>query len=67
MTTEPMMHVTVRCFAAVREVLGEDQLRMALPVGTTVGQLRQMLVEGTPKLSRIAVAFAVNRDYARAE
>ena len=27
-TTEPMMHVTVRCFAAVREVLGEDHQQL---------------------------------------
>lgn len=59
--------VTVRCFAAVREALGADELQLDVPAGTTVGGLRQLLIERAPSLARVPVAFAVNREYARAE
>ena len=63
---EPI-HVTLRCFAAVREALGAEELRVELQPGTTAGALRQRLGEATPALLRVPVAYAVNRDYAQAE
>ncbi len=61
------MSVTVRCFAAVREALGADELRVELPPGATVEDLRRRLVQRAPALARVPLAFAVNRDYARAD
>jgi molybdopterin synthase sulfur carrier subunit len=39
--------VQVRYFAALREVLGEGET-VSLPVGTTVGALRDRLMAGSP-------------------
>lgn len=61
------IEVQVRCFAAVRELLGTDALTVELAPGTTVDGLRRLLAERAPGLSRLALAFAVNRDYARAD
>jgi molybdopterin converting factor subunit 1 len=61
------MTVTVRCFAAVRELLARDTVVAELPLGTTVDGLRQWLVERSPGLARLPFAYAVNRDYARAD
>ena len=57
--------MTLRCFAAVREALGTDSRQVEVPAGTTVEGLRQSLIAQAPALARVAVAFAVNRDYAR--
>ncbi|MFM1870710.1 MAG: hypothetical protein RL398_132, partial [Planctomycetota bacterium] len=57
--------VRVRCFAAVREALGEDFVVVALPAGATLQDLRAALVARAPALSRVPVAYARNRDYAR--
>jgi len=65
--TDPNLPVTVRCFAAVREALGADELKLEVEPGTTVEGLRQLLIELAPTLARLPVAFAVNRDYARGE
>lgn len=67
MTTEPVLRITVRCFAAVRECLGAELLELTVPRGTTVEGVRRLLGQGTPALLRLPVAFAVNRDYARPE
>ena len=69
MTTmdDSMLRVSVRCFAAVREVLGADVLAVDVTVGTTVDGLRQQLARAAPALLRLPLAYAVNRDYARAE
>jgi molybdopterin converting factor subunit 1 len=63
----PRIAVTLRCFAAVREALGTDVLRVDLPAGTTAEGLRTLLGQRTPQLTRVPVAYAVNRDYARAD
>ncbi len=60
------VRITVRCFAAVREVLGADELVVELPSGTTVDGLRQHLGRERPALLRLPLAFAVNRGYATA-
>ncbi len=61
------VQVTVRCFAAVREAIGCDSLPVELAPGTTVAGLLQQLVAAHPRLGRLPLAFAVNRDYARGE
>jgi molybdopterin synthase catalytic subunit len=65
--TGPRIRVTVRCFAAVREALGTDRLTVDLADGTTVDALRRQLGDGAPKLLRLPLAFAVNRDYSRGD
>jgi len=66
-TNEPGIRVTVRCFAAVREALGSDVLEVVVAPGTTVEGLRGQLGARAPVLLRLPLAFAVNRDYARAD
>ncbi len=61
------LQIRVRCFAAVREVLGRDELAVAVAPGTTVDGLRAQLVAANPGLARVPLAFAVNRDYARGD
>ena len=63
----PRIAVTVRCFAAVRDALGTAALVVELPMGTTVAELRARLGAEAPALLRLPLAFAVNRDYARAD
>ncbi|HLQ37447.1 MAG TPA: molybdopterin converting factor subunit 1 [Planctomycetota bacterium] len=65
--SESEVRVTVRCFAAVREVLGRELLEAEVPAGTTVDGLRRLLAREHPALLRVPVTFAVNRDYARAD
>ncbi len=65
--SEPRLRVTVRCFASVREILGTEVLQVEVPAGTGVEALRQILGAKAPLLLRLPLAFAVNRDYARAE
>lgn len=67
MTDQPSLHVTVRCFGPVREALGSEVLELAVPAGTTTGGLRAMLARRAPDLQRLALAYAVNRDYATAD
>ncbi len=57
--------VTVRCFAAVRELLGSDRIECALAEGSTVADLRAELWRREPRLRTLQVAWAVNQSYAR--
>lgn len=63
---QPRVKVTVRCFAAVREILGQEVLELEVPAGVTVGGLRELLSADAQDLRRLPVAFAVNQDYADA-
>ncbi|MFT4839823.1 MAG: molybdopterin converting factor subunit 1 [Planctomycetota bacterium] len=65
-SVEPI-HVTLRCFASVRETLGTDVMKVEVAVGTSIDGLRKKLGEQHPALLRLPMAFAINRDYARAE
>lgn len=65
--TAETIRVTLRCFASVRETLGTDSLAVEVQTGTTIHGLREKLGEDHPALLRLPVAFAINRDYARAE
>ena len=57
----------MRCFAAVREALGREVLEVDVPDGTTVAGLRELLAREAEDLARLALAFAVNQDYADGE
>lgn len=63
----PLVRVTVRCFASVREALGAEVVERAVAPGTTVEGLLRELAAAAPQLLRLPLAFAVNRDYARAD
>ena len=65
MTSGSEVQVQVRCFAAVREVVGQENLQLQLPAGTTLGQLQQQLCREHPAFARLRVALAVNKSYAR--
>lgn len=65
-SVEPI-HVTLRCFASVRETLGTDVMKVEVAAGTSIDGLRKKLGEQHPALLRLPMAFAINRDYARAE
>ena len=59
------MTVRVRLFAALRELVGEDELELDQPEGATVGSLWDDVVASHPELSRFegSVQFAVNHDF----
>ena len=59
--------VTVRCFASVRELLGEDTLELEVPESLTLDGLKELLAERAPALLRLKLACAVNRQYAPPE
>lgn len=59
------IHVLVRCFAAVRECFGVDSLKVALPAGSDLARLVEVLGERQPRLRSLRFAFAVNAGYAR--
>ena len=63
------MTVTVRLFAVVREKAGRSELRLELPPGATVAQVRDALAATAPDLRHQLgrCAFAVNQSYARAD
>ncbi len=60
------MKITVRCFAAVRELLGVESLEVELADGTTVEALKIHLAGQATELRDLPVAYAVNQDYAEA-
>jgi molybdopterin converting factor subunit 1 len=57
--------VRVRLFAALREVLGEEELDLELPDGTTVSALWDELQTKNASLAPFtrSVQFAVNHDF----
>ena len=61
------IHVTLRCFAAVRDILDTDTVTVEVEAGTTARGMLEKLGQQYPALLRVPVAFAVNRDYARAD
>ncbi len=46
-----MPEITVTFFAALREIAGTPRITLEIPEGTTVGQLKQMLLERYPDLA----------------
>jgi molybdopterin converting factor subunit 1 len=59
------LKVQVRLFAALRETLGQEQLELELPQGTTVDGLWERLLERNPRLAPFtkSINFAVNHDF----
>lgn len=66
-SSDPFLRVRLRCFAAVRQVLGRDELEVRTKAGTTVDGLLAQLVAATPALGQLRLAFAVNATYARGD
>lgn len=62
----PSVQVVVRLFASVREALGREELRLDLPPGTTLREVREavgrLAPEARPLLERCLVAR--NREFA---
>lgn len=60
------MKVRVRCFAAVREIVGVGDLVVDLPEGSTLDQLIHQLQAQFPQLQALtgSLLFSVNREYA---
>ncbi|MDE2180278.1 MAG: MoaD/ThiS family protein [candidate division NC10 bacterium] len=60
------MNVRVRCFAAVREIVGVGELVVDLPEGSTLIQLIHQLQGQFPRLQALtrSLLFSVNREYA---
>ena len=59
------MKVRVRVFAALREIVGKDDVEIELPDGTTVAGLWEQLVGDDPRLEPFSrsINFAVNHDF----
>ena len=60
------MTVRLRLFAALREIVGRDEMDLELPAGTTAGGLWERLVADYPKLIPYAatIQVAINQDFA---
>lgn len=63
------VHVVVRLFAAAREALGREELRLEFPLGSTVREVREEVIrlapEARPLLERCLLAR--NREFASVE
>jgi molybdopterin converting factor subunit 1 len=60
------MTVTVRLFARARELAGGDAVRVTLPAGATVGQMRERLARECPALAGLLprCVVAVDAEFA---
>jgi len=60
------MEVEVRLFAQVRELVGQQCVRLRLPAGASIGQLRTAMIRQYPALAawERLLLFAVNGRYA---
>jgi molybdopterin converting factor subunit 1 len=63
------LKVRVRLFAALREILGQDEIEVDLAPGATVNGLWENLVSRNPRLGPYAksIQFAVNHDFVSRE
>ena len=63
------MKVSVRLFAAARELAGTERVTLELPPGTTVEELKKHLLETLPQLAPLLpeLLVAINGVYAVAE
>jgi molybdopterin synthase sulfur carrier subunit len=50
--SDPSIHVTVKLFAAYQEAYGVPELALELPVGATVAEVRDRLIQEHPELER---------------
>jgi sulfur-carrier protein len=60
------MSIHIRYFAALRETVGRSQETFELPAGTTVAEVRTLLLDRYPALTGVLErsAVAINRSYA---
>jgi molybdopterin converting factor subunit 1 len=58
--------MTVKLFAAAREIAGRDSIALELPAGSSVAELRRALARCVPALTALLAksAIAVNHDFA---
>ncbi len=63
------MKVQVKLFAVARQLAGNENVLIELPVGSKVSDVRAALLKAVPALTSIApmLVFAVNQDYASDE
>lgn len=61
------MHVTVRLFARLREIVGAAEVGREVPAGATARTAWDALVQDFPELAAYAtsISVAVNEEYAR--
>jgi sulfur-carrier protein len=61
--------VVVKLFAAYQDAYGQPELRLTLPLGTTVGELGDRLISQKPQLARWreVTRFGVNLEFAAAD
>ncbi len=59
------LKVCVRMFAVARELAGSDEVKLTLPAGATIGDVRRRLVEAVPALApmQAQLMIAMNHDY----
>jgi molybdopterin synthase sulfur carrier subunit len=59
------MNLTVKLFAAARELAGQEAVDVALPTGATVGDLRRQMGEQFPPLAPLLshAMFAIDAEY----
>lgn len=59
------MKVRVRVFAALREILGKEEVEVELPEGTTIEGLWEQLVSDDDRLAPFtkSINFAINHDF----
>jgi molybdopterin converting factor subunit 1 len=60
------MHITVRFFAIHRDIVGQPEITVNVPEGTTMGQLWQRLSDEYPALQPAtrSIMYAHNQSYA---
>ncbi len=59
------MKITVKLFAAARDLAGQAEIAIALPAGATIGELRRQMGEQFPTLAPLMphAMFAVDAEY----
>jgi molybdopterin converting factor subunit 1 len=64
-----MNEVNVYLFASLRDYTGAKSLKVAIPKGATVADLKELLAKEHPRLVpvREAIMAAINREYAADE
>ncbi|MEM8639365.1 MAG: molybdopterin converting factor subunit 1 [Cyanobacteria bacterium P01_G01_bin.54] len=64
-----MLTITVKLFAAYQEAYQQPELHLELPMGTTVAQVRDRLIDEHPELAewREVTRFGVNYEFVASE
>jgi molybdopterin converting factor subunit 1 len=60
------MTVTVKLFAAAREMIGAEEVKLELPEGATVADVKRILIQSYPQIAGILSrsVMARNQEYA---